>query len=254
MRVIRAHGVPAPAVIASSSEPIVASCSFALMERSLGRPWDEDPRLLHPRVAEFAVNAWKAMLRVPVAELGPYAGRTYSPADEVQRWVALAGRCPVTLQAAIATVAPALIADAPPAEGLPHLVHGDFHYGNLLIDDGSVSAILDWEIASVGSPQFDLADLVVASRRAQFVPDPNPTGSVNVTLAEVADLADVSPAKLGWYVAASCFKYAVIIGYNYTEHISGRRVDPIYEQLTRTMHGLLDEAACLLAEHSPARA
>jgi aminoglycoside phosphotransferase (APT) family kinase protein len=36
------------------------------------------------------------------------------------------------------------------------LVHGDLRFHNVLIDAGEVSAILDWEIAAVGHPAFDL--------------------------------------------------------------------------------------------------
>lgn len=36
------------------------------------------------------------------------------------------------------------------------IVHGDFHPGNLLFDDKSVLALIDWEYAAIGSGLFDL--------------------------------------------------------------------------------------------------
>lgn len=36
------------------------------------------------------------------------------------------------------------------------LVHGDMRFHNLLVDGGEVTALLDWEIASIGHPAFDL--------------------------------------------------------------------------------------------------
>lgn len=36
------------------------------------------------------------------------------------------------------------------------LVHGDFRIGNMLMDAGRVTAILDWELAYMGDPRFDL--------------------------------------------------------------------------------------------------
>ena len=39
------------------------------------------------------------------------------------------------------------------------LVHGDLWQGNLLWDDGSVTGIIDWDMAGVGHPSLDLAAL-----------------------------------------------------------------------------------------------
>jgi len=41
-----------------------------------------------------------------------------------------------------------------------YLVHGGFGYGNVLIHDHSVSAVLDWQDARYGDPLFDLAYMV----------------------------------------------------------------------------------------------
>lgn len=39
----------------------------------------------------------------------------------------------------------------------PALVHGDFGLHNLLIDDGRLTGVVDWELASIGSPSIDVA-------------------------------------------------------------------------------------------------
>lgn len=36
------------------------------------------------------------------------------------------------------------------------LVHGDFRIGNMLVDGSDLSAVLDWELARVGDPMYDL--------------------------------------------------------------------------------------------------
>jgi len=36
------------------------------------------------------------------------------------------------------------------------LVHGDFRIGNMLVDGEDLSAVLDWELARVGDPMYDL--------------------------------------------------------------------------------------------------
>jgi aminoglycoside phosphotransferase (APT) family kinase protein len=41
-----------------------------------------------------------------------------------------------------------------------NLVHGDFNPSNILIHDGKVSAVLDWEFAMSGSPYMDIGNLL----------------------------------------------------------------------------------------------
>lgn len=44
--------------------------------------------------------------------------------------------------------------EPPPVE--PRLVHSDYRIGNCLLQDGRLTGILDWELAHVGDPRFDL--------------------------------------------------------------------------------------------------
>jgi len=39
----------------------------------------------------------------------------------------------------------------------PVLVHGDFNVHNVLVDDGKITGVLDWECANIGAPEQDLA-------------------------------------------------------------------------------------------------
>lgn len=49
-------------------------------------------------------------------------------------------------------------APAAPREGL---VHGDYRIGNTLIQDGRLTAVLDWELVYVGDVRFDLGYLAL---------------------------------------------------------------------------------------------
>ena len=49
--------------------------------------------------------------------------------------------------------------DPPPRPGL---VHGDFRLGNLLVGDGRLTGVLDWELAHLGDPHEDLAYAMLA--------------------------------------------------------------------------------------------
>lgn len=45
----------------------------------------------------------------------------------------------------------------PPGEGQQCFCHGDFHYANVLWQDGRLSAVLDLELAGLGDREYDLA-------------------------------------------------------------------------------------------------
>ena len=53
----------------------------------------------------------------------------------------------------------AVLAPPPPLPGRAVLVHGDFWPGNLLLDGGRVSAVLDWEDAALGHALLDAAHM-----------------------------------------------------------------------------------------------
>jgi len=49
-----------------------------------------------------------------------------------------------------------------PATWTPGLIHGDFHFANVLVGRGTgrVAAVVDWELATVGDPLLDLGHLL----------------------------------------------------------------------------------------------
>lgn len=47
----------------------------------------------------------------------------------------------------------------------PAVVHGDFRFGNFMVDANGIAAVLDWELARLGDPAQDLAYLCTPSWR-----------------------------------------------------------------------------------------
>ncbi len=39
--------------------------------------------------------------------------------------------------------------------------HGDFHYANILWNNGKVTAVLDWELSGIGNKEFDIAWAII---------------------------------------------------------------------------------------------
>jgi aminoglycoside phosphotransferase (APT) family kinase protein len=107
-----------------------------------------------------------------------------------------------------------------PADQAPGLMHGDFHFGNLLVDVGQprVAAVLDWEMATIGDPLVDLGRFV-ASLHGQnetmesggALWEAGDVGPVSEIVAAYAAVSDRSLDALDWYVVLACFKLGIIL-------------------------------------------
>ena len=247
MGALNAAGAPAPAVVFAESAPVVDGRAVAIMELVSGENWESFLSSSSPSAtAQAAVDALHAIQAVPIA--GTAIGDTapFGLIEEVDRWSVLLSRCPEEIRPAASRLREHLGTRLPEGDTAPVLAHGDFHYGNLLFGRDRVLAVLDWEIAALGHPLTDLACLAVASLRRRYRPDPNPTGGIDISLAELAQRYGARPDDMAWHTSAACLKYAAIIGYNLTLHRRGKRDDPIYESLQHTMHRLLEDGTSLL--------
>lgn len=249
MEALGRAGLPAPPILATDHRPVVDGRSFVLMRKVAGSGWKATAEATsHLHVAEEAVGVLARLARLGPEATGLAGEEAYSPAAEIGRWTPLLARSPESIHDDGRGLADALRAAAPAPPAQASLVHGDFHYGNLLFADGRVVAVVDWEIAALGPPLVDLGCLAVASLRRRYAPEPNPTGSVDVTAADLVALAGADEGEAAWYVAAACFKYAAILGYNLGLHRRGRRIDPVYEELGGTMRGLLTDGLTICAK------
>ena len=108
-----------------------------------------------------------------------------------------------------------------PAQQRASVVHGDFRLGNCITDDdGSVAAVLDWEICTLGDPLADLGYLLATwaepdEPNASFATITSPSvapGFPNRTeMAErYDDASDLDCSMVQTYVAFSFWKLACI--------------------------------------------
>jgi len=154
IRAARAAGVPAPEVVAELTPEDGIGSGF-VMRRIAGTPepaailgLPEPGRLL----AELAATLVE-IHRVPAETLPPLP--RLDPAQGVEvlaaQFAGFGGDRPI--------VALGLnwLRRNLPALGPEGLVHGDFRLGNLLVEDGWLFGVLDWELAHIGDFHEDLA-------------------------------------------------------------------------------------------------
>jgi aminoglycoside phosphotransferase (APT) family kinase protein len=105
-----------------------------------------------------------------------------------------------------------------PADLNVGLVHGDYHFANVLMrDDGrSLAAIVDWELATVADPLLDLGHLLatwpgtdehaITDRpRAAGLPGPDEL------LASYLDARDPDIDRLRWFRVLAPYRLAVLL-------------------------------------------
>lgn len=99
-----------------------------------------------------------------------------------------------------------------PAEVSKTLVHGDFRLGNLMVDDGRVTGVLDWELAHVGDPREDLGWLCAPPWRFR---SPQPVAGIGSREALLQGYREaggltLEPRDLHWFEVLSTVLWGVM--------------------------------------------
>jgi len=246
MTALHAAGLPTPAIPAMSANPVIDGRPFILMEAVDGARI-EKAAAEHEAldIATSAVAVLQRLHALPLDQTGIGDEESVGLQAEMMRWAMLMQRAPEELTPRAGELG-GLLAVQLPVERAPTLVHGDYHYGNMLFRGPEVVAVLDWEIAQLGQPLLDLGCLMIAAIRRQYQGAPNPGGAINVTVEDLYRLYGADPEEMRWFAAMSLYKYASIFGYNLMLHRRGKRPDPMYEGLTTTITGMIDEGIQLL--------
>ena len=246
MKALSEAGLPAPAILAMSDQPVVDGRPFVLMAKIEGERIESIVGTVPDlQLASSAVEVLKGLHTMPVARTGIGDEDPQPLEAELMRWAWLMERAPEELTQR----APRLggkLAETRPAPHPPTLVHGDYHYGNMLFREGRVVGVLDWEIAQIGQPLLDLACLSVvahAGRAGEGVPG---GGKVDVADGDLLEMYGADPGDYTWFLALTYYKYASIFGYNLMLHRRGKRPDPTYETRTTTIVEFIDEGIRLL--------
>ena len=249
MDALHRRGLPVPAVLTMSDQPVVDGRPFYLLEAVDGDRIEKVVGTVPDvQLAGSAVKVLKQLQDVPVAETGIGEEVPASLESEIARWTWLMDRAPQELTGQAPVVAE-LLEVCKPAEQGPVLVHADFHYGNMLFRGGEVVALLDWEIAQLGQRLLDLACLAVVAHASRTGEDRVPGGgAVSVPDDILLGMYEADPEEFRWYLAFTYYKYASIFGYNLMLHRRGKRPDPVYEDRTTTIVDFIAEAHKLLGD------
>jgi aminoglycoside phosphotransferase (APT) family kinase protein len=142
----------------------------------------------------------------------------------------------------------------------PAIVHGDYRLGNMALepeDCGSVRAVFDWEMATLGDPLADLGYTLIYWRDAADAPDVAAPGSTAAFTAlpgfmtraelieEYARRSGRSVEAIDFYQALALYKLAIISEGIWARHLQGKTHGKGFEGMTRSSPGLAMRALAI---------
>ena len=106
------------------------------------------------------------------------------------------------------------------------LVHGDFRMGNLIVRDGQLAAVLDWELVHIGEIYEDLAWFCTRAWRfgAPASRGAGGLGSIESYLCAYEEAAGttVDRVRMQWWLILATLRWGVICRYQAERHLSGQ--------------------------------
>jgi aminoglycoside phosphotransferase (APT) family kinase protein len=194
---------------------------------------------------------------VDAVGLGDLARRDGYVERQLKRWSTQWENSKTRELASVDEVARLLGARIPQQRGTA-IAHGDYRFGNCLVDceRGQIQAVLDWELCTLGDPLADVGYLGVYWARdgVDQLRSNDPSGapgfpSYEELVHRYAERSGRAVDGIGYYVAFSSWRLAVISEGVYARYLNGAMADEVadLEQMKQGTERLAD--AALFALH-----
>lgn len=151
-----------------------------------------------------------------------------------------------------------LAANVPTEPTRASFIHNDYKYDNLVLDPTDltrITAVLDWEMATVGDPLMDLGTTLGYWAEESDHPALKPFNLTwwpgNLTRQEVvqryADRSGLDVSNVLFYYVFGCFKIGVIVQQIYARYRQGHTQDPRFAGLIHVVQACADNAQRAIA-------
>jgi aminoglycoside phosphotransferase (APT) family kinase protein len=250
--------VPVASTVALCQDPAVLGAPFYLMGFIDGVVLDHPKALARldadaaRRTCEQLMDTLAALHAVDPAEVGlTDFGRPEGFLHrQVKRWHGQWVASETRPLAQLGQVVDRLSASMPEPSA-PAIVHGDYRLTNVMFspDLSHLSAVVDWEMATLGDPLTDLGLLVVYQTLSAdddlVMPGMSPDDGFLTPEQMVAHYAAGSQRDLGalaWYVGFGYFKLAVVAEGIHHRYLQGKTVGTGFDHFGAAVPRLLDAA------------
>lgn len=269
-RIISAVGktnVPVPRTLGICTDVDVNGAPFYVMDFVPGVVLDSPERgeqlpvHLRTQAAENLIDVLADLHAVNIDEvgLGDLAKREGYVERQVKRWSTQWAQSKTRELPAIEEVATRLAANIPTQQAVA-IAHGDYRFGNCLtnVENGTIAAVLDWELCTLGDPLADLGYVGI------YWTDPgqpltrtnDPSGlegfcSFDHLVERYAQRTGYDVSNIGYYKAFASFRLAVIAEGVYARYLHGAMGDQQVdlEPLKLSVDNLAESALKSLRNH-----
>ncbi|MEC9345599.1 MAG: phosphotransferase family protein [Pseudomonadota bacterium] len=256
LRALHAAGVRVPPVVMAQESEDWFSVPFVMTRKLPGRTmiiWEpgDEFRTRPGLIREGWLTSAAALADIHRFDWQAHLPDWEKPRDldaEIARWRPILEKTdePDWIAAGL-EVADMIAASTPPPSPVG-LLHGDFQPGNVLFDQGEIVAFLDWELAGIGPQLLDIGWLLMMGDPESWEPSwaarEVPTGAELVAAYEGA-MGQHFPG-IPWYQALSNYIFGVISCLNVKLHRTGRRPDPMWDDIAPSVPYLFGKAKTLL--------
>jgi aminoglycoside phosphotransferase (APT) family kinase protein len=245
-----------PAVLAACDDESLLGVPFYVMERVEGVVLNATlPDGMHPqRVGEELIDAlvevhaadWQA------ADLEGFGKPTGYLERQLRRFTGLWEHNATREIAALDDVT-RWLGEHIPESGPATVVHGDYRLGNVMFTGDRLSAIFDWELATIGDPLADIGYLL-ATYAEPGDPDSTVASLTTVTrttpgfptrdalVARYEERSGRSMTDVAWYTTLALWKSAIFLEGSYKRRLAGTADDPFFDLLERGVPQLAERA------------
>lgn len=260
---LRGTGVPVPRTLLLCEDPEVLGAPFYLMEHAAGMPYRSAAELsaLGPeRTRHLLLSLADTLVSLHAIDPEEVGLADFGRPDgflerQLRRWGRQLEASRSRELAGIGELRAALGAALPDSPG-PTVVHGDFRLDNVLADGaGRITAVLDWEMSTLGDPLTDLGLLVMYSEHpdvpgspvASILGAPGHPGAGEL-VARYAAGSGRDVRRIGWYTAFAYFKLAVILEGIHYRWTLGHTVGPGFDRIGGLVPLFIDHGLATLQE------
>ncbi len=220
LRGLEGTEVRAPRAMWFDATGEVLGREFYVMERLPGSVYERtippdlsgDPNLVG-RMCESMVDQLAAVHRVDLQATGLHAiadGRRYLD-RELDHWQGEIRRVQRGPLSAIERLISELRSQQPPPCPAITLVHGDAKPGNFAFEGGEVSALFDWEMATIGDPLADVGWAELLWSMPGEITALAGAPSIEELVARWEIQTGIVAANRSWYRALECLKMSAIM-------------------------------------------
>ncbi|MFT3802381.1 MAG: phosphotransferase family protein [Burkholderiaceae bacterium] len=257
LRTMFSAGLQVPDVPFASEDEQWFGTAFIIMDRLAGAPffvWQPDPAFDRSPAAVAALwtQTIDAMIGFHRLDWRSTLGNWEAPRrldSELAYWDPILAKAPEPAWITAGRSLCERLRCTLPADAPLGLVHGDCQPGNVLFDDGRLTGVIDWELASIGCRWIDVGWMMMLADRDNWPPGWRPLCPLSPAqiAARYADAMGESRDGLDWFQAFAGYRLGAIACLNVRLHRSGRRHDPTWEHFADAIPSMFERASALAA-------